>query len=136
MAGYVLLTYYLRDSESFAARVARDHHERRDGSGYPLGIRLEDSQVEMAAVCDIYDALINPRPYRKGSFDNRTALEVITGLAENGSLSWTNVRRLVAVNRKDRPQPDTCVVSLEKRGTPPAENSYGIFQEDEPDSPE
>ena len=136
VAGYVLLTYYLRDSESFAARVARDHHERRDGSGYPLGIRLEDSQVEMVAVCDIYDALINPRPYRKGNFDNRTALEAITGLAEKGSVSWNSVRRLVAANRRDRPQPDACVVSLEKRGTPPAENSYGIFQEEGSEPPE
>jgi HD-GYP domain-containing protein (c-di-GMP phosphodiesterase class II) len=136
VAGYVLLTYYLRDAESFTARVARDHHERRDGSGYPLGIRLEDSQVEMVAVCDIYDALINPRPYRKGGFDSRTALEVITGMAENGSLSWNSVRRLVAVNRRDRPQPDACVVSLEKRGTPPAENNYGIFQDEGSEPPE
>jgi HD-GYP domain-containing protein (c-di-GMP phosphodiesterase class II) len=133
VAGYVLLTYYLRDSECFSARVARDHHERRDGSGYPLGIKLEDSQIEMVAICDIYDALINPRPYRKGNFDNRTALEVITGLAENGSLSWANVRRFVAASRKDRPPPDTCIVSLEKRGTPPAENSYGIYEEDGPE---
>jgi HD-GYP domain-containing protein (c-di-GMP phosphodiesterase class II) len=133
VAGYVLLTYYLRDSECFAARVARDHHERRDGSGYPLGIKLEDGQVEMVAICDIYDALINPRPYRKGNCDNRTALEVITSLAEKGSLSWASVRRFVAASRKDRPPPDTCVVSLEKRGTPPAENSYGVSQEDGPE---
>jgi hypothetical protein len=84
----------------------------------------------MVAVCDIYDALINPRPYRKGNFDNRTALEAITGVAEKGSVSWNSVRRLVAANRRDRPQPDACVLSLEKRGTPPAENNYGIFEEE------
>jgi len=134
-AGYVLLTYYLRDTGSFAARVARDHHERRDGSGYPLGIRLEDTQVEMVAICDIYDALITPRPYRNGSFDNRTALEAITDLAEKGSVGWNSVRRFVAANRRDRPHPDACVVSLEKRGTPPPENSYGILQEEESDPP-
>ena len=35
VAGYVLLSYYLHDSKNFSARVARDHHERNDGSGYP-----------------------------------------------------------------------------------------------------
>jgi HD-GYP domain-containing protein (c-di-GMP phosphodiesterase class II) len=136
VAGYVLLAYYLKDAEAFAARVARDHHERRDGSGYQLGIRLQDSEVEMVAVCDIYDALVNPRPYRRGSFDNRTALEVITGMAEKGTVSWTSVRRLVAANRRDRPRPDACVVSLEKRGTPPAENNYGMIEEEVSEPPE
>jgi len=130
-AGYVFLTYYLRDSESFLARVARDHHERRDGSGYPLGMRLEERHVEVVAVCDVYDALINPRPYRNGVYDNRAAIEIITDMAEKGTFSWDIVRRLVAVNRKGRPASDECVVSLDKRGTPPAENCYGIIQEDE-----
>ena len=130
-AGYVLLTYYLRETESFLARVARDHHERCDGSGYPLGVRLEERHVEAVAVCDVYDALINPRPYRNGSYDNRTAIELITDMAEKGTFTWDIVRRLVAVNRKGRPAPEECAVSLEKRGTPPAENCYGIIQEDE-----
>ena len=36
LAGFVLLNYLLRDRRGFPAQVARDHHERRDGSGYPL----------------------------------------------------------------------------------------------------
>ena len=40
-AGYVLLSYYLRDHQSLASRVAMDHHERRDGSGYPRGVAGE-----------------------------------------------------------------------------------------------
>ncbi len=130
VAGYVLLSYYLRDARSFPAWVARDHHERRDGSGYPRGIRLEDSYAEMVAVCDIYDALINPRPYRTQNFDNRTALELLTDYAAKGSLGWASVQRLVAANRRGWPQADGCIVSLEKRGTPPAENSYGIIQDE------
>ncbi len=133
-AGYVLLTYYLRDAASFSARVARDHHERRDGSGYPLGMTLEERQVETVAVCDVYDALINPRPYRKQSYDNRSAIEVITEMAEKGTFTWDIVRRLVAANRKGRPAPEACVVSLDKRGTPPAKNNYGIIQDDESES--
>jgi HD-GYP domain-containing protein (c-di-GMP phosphodiesterase class II) len=33
LAGYVLLSYYLKDHRCAAAVIARDHHERRDGSG-------------------------------------------------------------------------------------------------------
>jgi len=132
VAGYVLLTYYLRRSGTFSARVARDHHERRNGSGYSMGIRQADREVELVAVCDIYDALINPRPYRKGNFGNRTALEIITAMAENGSLGWDCVRRLVAANRKGRPHSDACVVSPEKRGTALAENNWGILEDGTP----
>ena len=58
-----------------AARVARDHHEFRDGSGYMRGVKLNDPMVEIVAVCDIYDGLLSPRPYRTAAYDNRTALE-------------------------------------------------------------
>ena len=34
---------------------------------------------------------------------------------------------LVAVNRKDRPYYSECTVSLDKRGTPPRDNVYGII---------
>jgi HD-GYP domain-containing protein (c-di-GMP phosphodiesterase class II) len=130
-AGYVLIAYYLGDAGAFTARVARDHHERRDGSGYPRGVSLEDRHVEIVSVCDIYDALIMPRPYRKGSYDNRTALEELTSLAEEGKVSRDIVRRLIAFNRTNCWDSRECVVSLEKRGTPPRSNNYGIILDDE-----
>ena len=75
LAGYVLLTRYSGDVRNPAAIAARDHHERRDGSGYPAGKRLNDRMVEIVAVADIFDAMIAVRPYRKEAFDTRTALE-------------------------------------------------------------
>jgi len=129
-AGYVLLTYYLADPGAFAACVARDHHERRDGTGYSRGIRLADSHVEIVAACDIYDALVMPRPYRKGSYDNRTALEELTSLAEQGKVSWEIVRHLVSMSRGGVSSAEECVVSLEKRGVPPEENCYGVIVDD------
>lgn len=46
---------------------ALQHHERLDGSGYPL--RLKSGQIHEFAkiimVCDIFDAMISDRPYRK-----------------------------------------------------------------------
>ncbi len=124
--GYVLLSYYLRDSRVASPSVARDHHERRDGSGYPFGISLSDKLVEIVAVSELYDALISTRVYRPVSFDNRTALEELTNMAERGRIGWSVVRALVAHNRKDKPNPDDVSVSLEKRGTPPPGNVYGI----------
>lgn len=132
LAGYVLLSYYLGDSGTQAAVIARDHHERRDGSGYPLGIPLASRFVEIVAACDIYDALISPRPYRKKSFDSRTALEVITEMAEEGRIGWEVIQALVSHHRKGRPPPAECTVSLEKRGTPPEGNLYGIILDDDP----
>lgn len=42
------------------------HHEREDGSGYPLG-RAEDLHIgaKIVAACDIFDALITDRVYRR-----------------------------------------------------------------------
>ena len=129
-AGYVILSYYYQDYDNLAAIIARDHHERKDGSGYPLGILLKDPMVEIIAACDVYDALISPRPYRQTSYDNRTALEEITLMAEEGALSWEVVQALVAQNRKSKPHYADCLVSKEKRGRPPNENFYGFVVPD------
>lgn len=45
-----------------------NHHERLDGSGYPRGISAEelDQPSRILAVADVFDALSQDRPYRKG----------------------------------------------------------------------
>jgi HD-GYP domain-containing protein (c-di-GMP phosphodiesterase class II) len=129
-AGFVLIGYYMKDSKDTAGKVAVEHHERKDGSGYPLGIVLNDRLVEIVVVCDVYDALISPRPYRRDSFDNRSALEEITEMANRGKIGWEVVKALVAHNRKDRPRAEECAVSVEKRGKPPDGNLYGILLDD------
>jgi putative two-component system response regulator len=49
-----------------AEQIALSHHERWDGSGYPQG--LEGERIPLAAricaVCDVFDALLSPRPYK------------------------------------------------------------------------
>ncbi len=130
VAGYVLLSYYYREMNNSFAKVARDHHERRNGSGYPRGIKLKDLMIEIVAASDIYDALISPRPYRPIPYDNRTALEEITTMAENKQLSWKVVKALIACSRKSKPHYSVCKASREKRGTPPAKNNYGVIAKD------
>lgn len=46
--------------------VIADHHERWDGSGYPLGLAGEDIPLaaRIFAVADAFDAITHPRPYR------------------------------------------------------------------------
>jgi HD-GYP domain-containing protein (c-di-GMP phosphodiesterase class II) len=129
LAGHLILSYYFQNPETFTTRVARDHHERRDGSGYPRGIKLADRLVEIVAACDVYDALISPRPYRQSSYDNRSALEELTEMATAGRLDMEVVRLLVAFNRRDKPAPERCDVSLEKRGHAPAGNFYGVTRD-------
>jgi len=123
-AGYVLLSYFLQDSNHPAAITARDHHERCDGSGYPRGIALRDKIVEIVAVSDVFDALISARPYRPCSYDLRTALEELTVRALEGAISADVVRALISCNRKDQPPYSDCVLSQEQRGTPPPDNLY------------
>jgi len=134
-AGYVLLSYYYKDIQHLACKVALDHHERRDGSGYPRGILLNDPMVEIIAVSDIYDALIKPRPYRSGPYDNRTALEEITEMAEQNKIGWDVIKALIAHNRKSKPHYREITISAERRGTPPSYNVYGVIAEGENTDP-
>ncbi len=50
------------------------HHERWDGSGYPLGLHGVDIPLEarIFAVVDVWDALRSDRPYRKAISDEET----------------------------------------------------------------
>jgi CHASE2 domain-containing sensor protein len=49
-----------------AEAIARTHHERWDGSGYPAGLRGEEIPLagRIAALCDVFDALVTERPYK------------------------------------------------------------------------
>jgi DNA-binding NarL/FixJ family response regulator len=49
-----------------AATVALTHHERFDGGGYPRGLRGEEIPIagRIAAVADVFDALVHDRVYR------------------------------------------------------------------------
>jgi len=49
-----------------AERIARSHHERFDGAGYPDGLAGELIPIEarIVAVADVFDALTHSRPYK------------------------------------------------------------------------
>jgi putative two-component system response regulator len=58
--------------------IARTHHERWDGSGYPKGLKGEDIPLSgrICAIADVFDALTTERPYKK-EIPIRDALELI-----------------------------------------------------------
>jgi PAS domain S-box-containing protein len=57
-----------RSGFELAAAIARSHHERWDGTGYPEGLSGEDipEAATIVAVADSLDAITNNRPYRAG----------------------------------------------------------------------
>jgi putative two-component system response regulator len=50
-----------------AELIARTHHERWDGSGYPQGLRGEEIPLcgRIVALADVFDALTHERPYKQ-----------------------------------------------------------------------
>ena len=50
-----------------AELIARTHHERWDGTGYPAGLRGEEIPLagRITAVCDVFDALVSQRRYKE-----------------------------------------------------------------------
>jgi HD-GYP domain-containing protein (c-di-GMP phosphodiesterase class II) len=66
-AGYRLLTGSGSELLELGATVARSHHERFDGAGYPLGLRADEIPLEgrVVAVADAFDALTSDRVYRR-----------------------------------------------------------------------
>ena len=48
------------------ADIVHQHHERLNGSGYPVGIKGEDILMEarIIAVADVVEAMVSDRPYR------------------------------------------------------------------------
>jgi diguanylate cyclase (GGDEF)-like protein len=70
----------LAGAPSMAAvgKIVRAHHERWDGKGYPDGLAGEE--IPLAAriifVCDAYDAITSPRPYRKARSHDEAIAEL------------------------------------------------------------
>jgi cyclic di-GMP phosphodiesterase len=64
-----------------AVDIVRSHHERWDGTGYPMGLRHE--QIPLAArifaIADSFDAMTNDRPYRRALPAEQAVDEIVEG---------------------------------------------------------
>ncbi len=74
-------------SYAYAMDIARHHHERWDGRGYPDGLKGDELSVwsQVVSIADVYDALVSPRVYKK-AFTADEAVQMICN-GECGSFS-------------------------------------------------
>lgn len=94
------------DIYKYSIDIARHHHERWDGRGYPDGLSGEKISLAAQAVsiADVYDALISPRCY-KAPFTHEVAVRMIY----NGECGSFNPKMLEAFNEsigKSKPEPE------------------------------
>lgn len=99
-----------REGWSAVTRAAvAQHHERMDGSGYPHGLKGEEIHptARILSVCDVYSAMLLPRPDRE-AFSPEEALAEVDGAA--GSLF--DYDTVVAFHRMVPPYPVGTEVEL------------------------
>ena len=65
--GCDLLRRHPHELFKLASSIAMSHHERWDGSGYPLGLMKEDIPLpgRICGLCDVFDTLTHPRAYKR-----------------------------------------------------------------------
>lgn len=87
MGAYILGDGVLADAPllALAAEVARTHHERHDGKGYPAGLAGEDIPLSgrIVSLISVFDALTTDRSYRR-AFSDTEALDMVVGQRGRG----------------------------------------------------
>ncbi len=70
--GYNMLKHSNRPLLKTAAIIARTHHEKFDGTGYPRGLKGKNIHIygRIVAVADVFDALGSDRVYKKAWSDD------------------------------------------------------------------
>jgi adenylate cyclase len=72
-----------RDEEilQLAKDIVYTHHERWDGTGYPRGLRGDEIPIagRIMALVDVYDALVEPRPYRRRMPHDEAVALIVAG---------------------------------------------------------
>lgn len=75
------------DSAKEISTWASNHHEKINGTGYPKGLTSSELSEEsrIIAVCDIYQALTEDRPYRNGMSQEK-AFKILDQMVEENNL--------------------------------------------------
>lgn len=84
---FLILIPWTQDLAGVPA-IAHGHHEKLDGSGYPMGLRGEQISIQtrILTICDIFDALTaGDRPY-KSAVPTAQALDLIAAECRAGHL--------------------------------------------------
>ncbi|MDZ7706459.1 MAG: response regulator [Trueperaceae bacterium] len=120
--GVKLLAQGQSDLMVLAEKVALTHHERWDGSGYPRGLRGDDIPLvgQIVAVADVFDTLINERPY-KPAWPIETAITEI----RRKSGRWFSPRIVEAFLKVLADQPEL-LERLERESREDSENGRAV----------
>ncbi len=71
----------LHESYRYAAEIARHHHERWDGRGYPDGLKGDEISIasQVVSIADVYDALVSERVYKKAYTPDEAVKMIVNG---------------------------------------------------------
>ena len=100
MTSEILAT--LETSDHFAA-IARSHHERWDGTGYPDGLNGEDIPLlaRIVAIADAWDAMTSNRVYRNAMNEN-IALDIFEREQDSGQWDPYLVGKFIKLIRQGK----------------------------------
>ncbi len=65
LLGVEILKNEMKILDQVVLKIVLEHHERKDGSGYPYGKTDINRFARICAMCDVFDALTSKRDYRK-----------------------------------------------------------------------
>ena len=96
--GYDLLKNN-EDVPSVVRVAVLQHHENYNGTGYPTGLSKNDIHefAQIIHICDVYDAMISRRPYKKAIFSTDVVEYIMSqsGFMFNPSLTEQFCRHLI-----------------------------------------
>lgn len=84
--------------------IVRYHHERYDGNGYPTGIKGDDipRSGQVAAICDVYSALIMDRAHRKAN-SHADAVKIMRNETNEGAFNPELFEQFVTIVAENQP---------------------------------
>lgn len=82
------------DEWDMARKIVMQHHERTDGSGYPLGLKEDDicEGAKLLAIIDTYDALTHPRAHNEDKVMSKKEAVIHINKQAKGQFSMKWVR--------------------------------------------
>lgn len=91
------------DSEAFcdcAYDIARHHHEKYDGNGYPDGLKGEEISIaaQIVSLVDVYDALSSRRVYKAAYKTDKVYQMIING--QSGAFSSKLLKAFTEVRKQ------------------------------------
>lgn len=100
-----------REVLRLAEEIALTHHERWDGTGYPLGLSGSDIPLggRMTSIFDVYDALTSERPYKNPWTEEDALREIrrLSGRAFDPELVDLFLTNLSMFQRQEFDDPET-----------------------------